>query len=434
VAAAALPVQLQSESALRAKQLGRAQTALDVPGCSSRSSPERSTAHLDMNAGVVSAQPSKAVYPFRCQDRSSIPNELVEGPFEELEIAGDVYSTAYLIARNATPDLYSISPWKNSQVRIVWLTFLSIVLSQCFVIVAITLLYPPTVGGDTDYVNCDLQADLERLFRLDVIKSIDADECKEVGFFAFVADVRGKEATYYKIEASSPFYDQILIDGDWIVIGLRFICCTWVFSQMYLQHFENVRSLLRYHDFSCWFLPLKESQAQNGWVIVIPVLQYAIIFVVTTVSFLMICAQKEPFDIVMNSLAFGFIAEVGSYFNEFLSKHLADLAISPEVLGDMRYLYPEYDESNAVEADGKYTDGGWYICEEEQKAGLLSDYKIRHNPSKYDHPTEGLLRILDRLLCYAPVLLVAIGAVRSAWLWRSRLAGLAWNETATTEL
>ena len=64
---------------------------------------------------------------------------LAEGPFEDFEIAEDVYSTAYVIARNATSDTYSISPIVNSQVCICWLYFLFIVLSQLFVIVAIFL-------------------------------------------------------------------------------------------------------------------------------------------------------------------------------------------------------------------------------------------------------------------------------------------------------
>ena len=32
------------------------------------------------------------------------------------------------------------------------------------------------------------------------------------------------------------------------------------------------------------------------------------------------------------------------------------------------HAFPRYLLSNAVNDDGTYTDGGWYICEEEEKA------------------------------------------------------------------
>lgn len=57
----------------------------------------------------------------------------------------------------------------------------------------------------------------------------------------------------------------------------------------------------------------------------------------------MICAFDEPFDIVMNSLAFTFIAEVGSVFNEPLVNRMANILIKdlPEGYGEIKYLYPE---------------------------------------------------------------------------------------------
>jgi len=33
---------------------------------------------------------------------------------------------------------------------------------------------------------------------------------------------------------------------------------------------------------------------------------------------------------------------------------------------------PRYQLSNAINEDGTYTDGGWYICEEEEKALQLN--------------------------------------------------------------
>ena len=35
----------------------------------------------------------------------------------------------------------------------------------------------------------------------------------------------------------------------------------------------KVRALLRYHDFSRWFIPLKGEEVRNGWAIGIPIIQ-----------------------------------------------------------------------------------------------------------------------------------------------------------------
>lgn len=372
-------------------------------------------AGIDRPASSPSSRSEGANSPFRFEDRHRIPDGLIEGPFEDFEMAGDVYSTAYLIARNACPDMYSISPIMNPQIRICWLYFLFIVLSQIFVIVAITLWYPPSAHSVAEYVNCANQTSLHALRVQGFDVSLDRQECEEAGKFSFHADYQGKQVNYYTVEKSTHFYNAILTDGDVTVYVLRIVCCTWVFAQMYLQHFENVRTLLNYHDFSCWFVPLKNMEIRSNWVILIPLIQYAIVYIVTQVSFLIICAQREAFDIVMNSLAFTFIAEVGSYFHSPLSKRLAETCVQcldKSYGDDIRYLYPEYAESNAVNEDGTYTDDGWYICEDEQKAGLLSDYKVRHNPAKYEHRTDGLIWILDALLCYMPICVVFLGAIR----------------------
>ena len=56
-------------------------------------------------------------------------------------------------------------------------------------------------------------------------------------------------------------------------------------------------------------------------------------------------ASGEAFDIVMNSLAFTFIAEVGSFFNVPLSKRMAATLIKNLPLEDypdpIFYLYPD---------------------------------------------------------------------------------------------
>ncbi|CAK0873646.1 unnamed protein product, partial [Prorocentrum cordatum] len=323
--------------------------------------------------------------PFRFEDRAKIPEELVAGPFEKFSITEDVYSTAYLVARNATEDMYSIWPWKNPQVRIVWFYLFFIVGSQLFVMTVITLCYPTMVDKEVLYVDCANATSVASLVERGAVEDVGAEACREAGKLAFWADLHGKPVAYHVIEVDIPFFDAVLTEGSAIVYMLRFICCSWVFSQMYFQHFESVRSLIAYHDFSRWFIPLKGMEVRNNWAIGIAFVQYGVILVVTTVSFVIVFAQKDPFDIVMNSLAFTFIAEVGSYFNAPLVKRLGATRIEglPEDYGEINYLYPEYSESNALRDDGTYTDEGWYILEEESKAGLLSDYEVKHNPDAY---------------------------------------------------
>merc|ERR1712187_710890 len=108
---------------------------------------------------------SSPTAPFRFTDRSKIPDELVEGPFEDFEISQDVYTTAYLISRNATPDMYSILPWKNRQVLIVWFYLLFVISSQVFVIAMITFYSPPQVGAETLFVDCSNSTSLASLHK-----------------------------------------------------------------------------------------------------------------------------------------------------------------------------------------------------------------------------------------------------------------------------
>jgi len=340
----------------------------------------------------------------------------VQGPFEDFELAGDVYATSYLIARNATPDMYSIDPFKNKDVRVTWLYLLFIIGSQLLVILAITVVYPPVVGNDAVHVDCANATAVADLHRRGLLSSPQAGEpCQDEGAFAFEADVRGKTVAYYLVEQSTYFYHSILAEGTSLVSLLRLICCSWVFSQVYFEQFERVRALLQYRDFSQWFLPLKGEQVRNQWTLSIPLIQYAVQLVVVTVSFLIICAQNEPFDIVMNSLAFTFISEVGSYFNAPLAKTMASTLISNlgKEYGEIYYLYPEYKVSNAIRDDGTYTDSGWYILEDEEKAGLLNDYKVRHNEGAYPHPSSKLISVMEVSLFVIPVTSVLLGALIS---------------------
>eukprot|EP00405_Crypthecodinium_cohnii_P018395 CAMPEP_0206455544 /NCGR_PEP_ID=MMETSP0324_2-20121206/21816_1 /ASSEMBLY_ACC=CAM_ASM_000836 /TAXON_ID=2866 /ORGANISM="Crypthecodinium cohnii, Strain Seligo" /LENGTH=488 /DNA_ID=CAMNT_0053926269 /DNA_START=38 /DNA_END=1501 /DNA_ORIENTATION=+ len=345
------------------------------------------------NSVIVKETPT-----FRFEEREKIPNELLEGPFEDFEISNDVYTTAYLVARNATPDMYSFSPFVNPQVRIVWKYLFFILGSQLTIILALTWWYPPTVMESSWLVDCSNATALEPLVEAGALLSTSAEECLEAGELSFEADVRGRTISYHRIEHSVPFFDAILLEGKPMVYVLRLICCAWQFGQVYFEDFDSIRRLFDYHDFSQWFLPIKGEDLRPSFVLIIPLVQFSILLIVTTVSFMVLCAQTEAFDIVMNSLAFTFIAQVGAFFNGPLAQHLGETYIRPPPYGNdsIAYLYPEYSIANAVNEDGTYTDGGWYICEDEVgKAGLLSDYKIRHNPEKYDHHCRKIVATLE---------------------------------------
>ncbi|CAE7430784.1 unnamed protein product [Symbiodinium natans] len=385
----------------------------------SRSRPGASFESISRSDSANKAEPStpsvKVKFPFRCEDRSKIPDELLEGPFDDFQIAEDVYATFYLLARNATPEMYSISPFRNPDVRIAWLYLLFIAGSQIFVIAAITVLYPPTVQQDSAFVNCQNLTAVSALHARGFLAAATTEACEATAEPAFEADVRGQTVMISQVNHATEFYHLVLASGNYVVLMLRLVCCSWVFSQVYLQEFSSVRALLRYHDFSRWFLPLKGEVVRNSWAICVPIVQYIVLMCVTTVSFLVICAFDEPFDIVMNSLAFTFIAEVGSFFNEPLVSRMAATSVQglPADYDEIKYLYPEYRLSNAIREDGTYTDLGWYICDDEEKAGLLSDYRVRHNEAVYPQPHSRTAKMLEILIFVVPPVCVFVGALHS---------------------
>eukprot|EP00913_Durusdinium_trenchii_P009558 g8981.t1 len=195
-----------------------------------------------------------------------------EGPSPDIKvqypISEDIYATFYLLARNATPDMYSISPFKNPDVRIAWLYLLFIAGSQIFVILAITVLYPPSVQSTTTWVNCGNLTAVEALHRTGALASASTADCIEAATPAFEVDLRGETVMMYTLEQSTEFYHQVLATGNLTIFVLRFVCCTWVFSQ----------------------------EVRNSWAICIPLIQYVMLQCITIVSFLVICAFDEPFE------------------------------------------------------------------------------------------------------------------------------------------
>merc|ERR1719316_471264 len=172
-------------------------------------------AHASVPSAVPppAPEPEKPKYPFRCEDRSAIPDDLVEGPFEEFEIATDVYSTAYLIARNSG-EMYSIWPWKNRDVLIVWVFLLFISGSQLFVILSVTFWYPPSVSTESRLTICSNSTSVGDAFSEGFLSDPSETACLEAGKFSFEADVRGIPMRHYPLERSTPYFDSILKEGN----------------------------------------------------------------------------------------------------------------------------------------------------------------------------------------------------------------------------
>ena len=95
---------------------------------------------------------------------------------------------------------------------------------------------------------------------------------------------------------------------------------------------------------------------------------------------------------------------VARFFNEPLAQHYARLRITgldEEVYGDepIYYLYPEYSEANA----GDKWEESWYVKEGDGTAGLLHDFKFRHEPGAYAMRNAWLIKALRLAFFVTPV-------------------------------
>ena len=64
----------------------------------------------------------------------------------------------------------------------------------------------------------------------------------------------------------------------------------------------------------------------------------------------------------------------------------------------------DYSEENAA---AQWADS-WYVREEEQLAGLVTDFRFRHTPGAYPRPNEALIRGLRVFFFVAPVSAMAL--------------------------
>ena len=89
----------------------------------------------------------KAFEEIRNYITDALPNPVAT---EDIELKQDVYATAFLLATNASPTMYTIHPLRNPQMQTVWAFTLFILVSQLFAIAMLTILQPTAVAALRD--------------------------------------------------------------------------------------------------------------------------------------------------------------------------------------------------------------------------------------------------------------------------------------------
>jgi len=297
-----------------------------------------------------------------------------------------VYTTAFTLANNATPAMYSFWPWLNRDMLLVWFYLLFIAFSQTFVLVSLTVIQPPAVDSQHVFVDCVAPVARQALVGEtagttgapsaaetlgavplgsggpggDCSSSAGVDSnglsepaqayCQQLDV-VFEADLGGRRVQYRTLEREVLFYHSMFGARNGYIYMLQFVCCVWVTVQVYFVDFKNVAALLQFRDFNRWLLPLKgEEPRRNAWVMIIPLLQYLLGVGVVAVSCCVTCGSLRAFDIVLNSLAFTFISQVAELFNEPLLRYYSAKAIEgldaswprPDLLSGDRIFRLEY--------------------------------------------------------------------------------------------
>ena len=101
-----------------------------------------------------SAPPSSAAASSNDKGAEADEPELPRGT-EIVDLALDVYATAFTLANNATPGLYSSNPFRNPSMWMCWFYLLFIACSQTFVLASMLFITPTAVDSDIYYVDCE---------------------------------------------------------------------------------------------------------------------------------------------------------------------------------------------------------------------------------------------------------------------------------------
>ena len=126
---------------------------------------------------------------------------------------------SYIVARNATPGLYSFFPWHNRQMWIVWLSLGFIVFSQVFVIVSFGYWFPPSVKTDVEWIACRGS-------------DSDPDACNDLSDPGdrLVVDVHGETVSYHRVEHDCLFHNHVFSSAPWSIQLLRLLAFSWILS------------------------------------------------------------------------------------------------------------------------------------------------------------------------------------------------------------
>ena len=431
-----------------------------------------------MTAGSESPEAEVGVSQSTTEDMDPAkPHPLPPRGTEELELTRDVYATAFVLASNATVDMYSLSPRTNPQMLLLWGYVLFIVASQTFALASLVFFFPPVVDSETLFVDC-LRPSAAAIKWLEVLAgsrlaaatmptgtfaaatlahqclASEGSDCTppsfssgttlssaalevciglDVAFSLPLPRATDGSSTagaveFRRLERETFFYENVFGvlarrqpgQGLPIVLTLlQLVCCVWVVVHVYFVDFAAVERLLRFRDFNTWFKPLKgEKPDSKWWVITIPLIQFLLGSSIVAVSCCITCACTSGFDAVMNSLAFTFISTVAEVFNQPLLSYYARLPIAnldPELYGteQIYYLVASYDAKNSYGIE-RWAHS-WYVRQEDAVAGLLSDFEIRHCPDDYPQHSRKLIEVLRVLFFCVPIVaLAACGVIFGA--------------------
>lgn len=330
-----------------------------------------------------------------------------KGQYQDSELGLSIYTTAYVLIRNATPEMYLPDPFRNPDLRKMWITVVFILTSQMLALLMLLFFNCPVVNEVSFFVDCDNATQVNQL--IDIKQISHPSECPSVGPVSFEADLQGRRATYRKGSVEFYFYENTFGQSTGVslsTLALQVVCCLWVHVQVHFTDIRNIKLLLRYTDFSYWFLKEKDQTPVNEWAIIIPLASYTVSVLILCLSYNIICGFGSAFDIVSSSVGFTFIANVSEFFNYDLIRHYRDHPVPGGRIDttsgmSIMYLYPEYEVINAV-WEGERVEGSWYLLEEDKDAGFLHDFKFRYRKGDYVEHSVSKIKALNTLSLLLP--------------------------------
>jgi len=357
--------------------------------------PPVAVAQLDVEAGQGLQAPAAAPAPAPDNPPPEHP-----GP-ETVTLAEDACASAFILALNATTEMYSFWPCRNKSMRPTWLALSLLGFCQILILVVL-LMYPPPSRSSTFLVDCAAPKSVPaQLLNGDIISiahaKSDPVELTPSGLancLALEVDVIGGNGIEYRTLVHSTTCFQELFTASapslWMV---QFVCLMLLFTEMYVSDFWQVRSLLVFYDFNRWWLKVKgEKLRDKRWALIIPMLQYAICVAVNTASMIATFGYTTAIDVLFNAVAFTFIGRIAEFFNHFVlafyeKAEVQGLDVEEYGPDPIKYLVTDFDASQC-------TPDSWYVHEDEDGAGLITDFQFRHAPTKYPKKARRLILAL----------------------------------------